>query len=57
MGCAGNVARMVVLRGLCRVKPVGRGHWGNLGVNGLIILGWISRRWDVVDGLDWASSE
>jgi len=24
-----------------------RDHWGNLGVDGWIILGWISRRWDV----------
>ena len=24
-----------------------RGHWGDLGVDGLIILGWIFRRWDV----------
>ena len=23
------------------------GHWGDLGVDGWIILGWISRRWDV----------
>ena len=23
-------------------------HWGDLGVDGWIILGWISRRWDVV---------
>jgi hypothetical protein len=22
-------------------------HWGDLGVDGWIILGWISRRWDV----------
>ena len=22
-------------------------HWGDLGVDGCIILGWISRRWDV----------
>ena len=22
-------------------------HWGYLGVDGWIILGWISRRWDV----------
>ena len=22
-------------------------HWGDLGVHGWIILGWISRRWDV----------
>jgi len=27
--------------------PVGRRHWGDLGVDGWIILGWISRRWDV----------
>jgi len=24
-----------------------RDHWGGLGVDGGIILGWISRRWDV----------
>jgi len=24
-----------------------RDHWGGLGVDGWIILGWISRRWDV----------
>ena len=38
-------------------KPEGRNHWGDLGVDGWIILGWISRRWDVgmwVYGLDWA---
>jgi len=28
-----------------------RDHWGDLGVDGWIILGWISRRWDV--GMDW----
>jgi len=22
-------------------------HWGDLGVHGWIILGWITRRWDV----------
>jgi len=22
-------------------------HWGDLGVDGWVILGWISRRWDV----------
>jgi len=22
-------------------------HWGDLGVDGLIILGWICRRWNV----------
>ena len=24
-----------------------RDHWGDLGVDEWIILGWISRRWDV----------
>ena len=30
-------------------------HWGDLGVDGWIILGWISRRWDVGRwiGLGW----
>jgi len=27
-------------------------HWGDLGVDGWIILGWISRRW-VVGIMDW----
>ena len=32
-----------------------RGHWGDLGVDGWIILGRISKRWDVGmwTGLDW----
>ena len=32
-----------------------RDHWRNLGVDGWIILGWISRRWDVGmwTGLGW----
>jgi len=31
------------------------GHWGDLGVDGWLILGWISRRWDVGiwTGLGW----
>jgi len=30
-------------------------HWGDLGIDGWIILGWISRRWDVGiwTGLGW----
>jgi len=28
-------------------KPEGKDHWEDLGVDGWIILGWISRRWDV----------
>jgi len=29
-------------------------HWGDLGVDGRIILGWISRKWDVGIWMDWA---
>jgi len=29
-------------------KPGERDHWGNIGVDGWIILGWISRKCDVV---------
>ena len=34
-------------------------QWGDLGVDGWIILGWISRRWDVGiwTGLGWPSIE
>ena len=36
-----------------------RGRWGALGVDGWIILGWISRRWDVAiwTGLGWPRIE
>jgi len=36
-------------------KPEGRKHLGDLGVDGWIILGWISRRWDegIWTGLGW----
>jgi len=36
-------------------KPEGENQWGDLGVDGWIILGRISRRWDVVmwTGLGW----
>ena len=47
---AGHVARMGDERVVYRVlvgKPEGRNHWGDLGVDGWIILGWISRGWDV----------
>ena len=45
-------------RGVYRVlegKPEERNHWGDLGVDGCIILGRISRRWDVGiwTGLGW----
>jgi len=34
-------------------------HWGDLGVDGWIILKWISRRWDVGiwTGLGWPRIE
>jgi len=34
-------------------------HWGDLGVDGWIILGWISRKWDVCiwTGLGWPRIE
>jgi hypothetical protein len=36
-----------------------RDHWGDLGIGGWIILGWISRRWDVGmwTGLGWSRIE
>jgi len=40
-------------------KSEGRNHWGDLGVDGCIILGWISRSWDVGiwTGLGWPRIE
>ena len=62
MRLAGHVARMGGERGVYKVllgKPEGKRHWGDLGVDGWIILGWISRRWDVViwTGLGWSRIE
>ena len=50
MRWAGHVARMGEERGVYRVLVRNRregDHWGDLGVDGWIILGWISMRWDV----------
>jgi len=50
MRWTGHVARMGEERGVYRVflgKPEGKSHWGDLGVDGWIILGRISRRWDM----------
>ena len=58
MRWTGHVARMGVEKGAYRVL-VGnrreRDHWGDLGIDVWIILGWISRRWDVGiwTGLGW----
>ena len=50
MRWVGHVARMGEERVVYRVwwgNRRERDHWGDLGVDGWIILGWISRRWDV----------
>jgi len=62
MRWAGHVANMSEERGVYKFlvgKPEGKRHWGDLGVDGWIILGWISRRWDVGirTGLGWAMIE
>jgi len=47
MRWAGHVARMGEERGVYRVlvgKPEGRDQWGDLAIDGWIILGWISSR-------------
>jgi len=50
MRWASNVARIGEESG-CRASYWGNrregAHWGDLGVDGWIILRWISRRWDV----------
>jgi len=62
MRWAGHVARMGEERG-CTGSWWGnrreRAHWGDLGVDGWIILGWISRRWNVCiwTGLGWPRIE
>ena len=40
-------------------KLEGRRHWVDLGVDGWIKLGWVSRRWDVGiwTGLGWRRIE
>ena len=58
MRWAGHVARMGEERGCIGSWWGNRREgdlWGDLGVDGWIILGWISRRWDVGmwTGLGW----
>ena len=62
MRWVGHVARMGEERGYIGSwwgNRRERGHWGDLGVDGWIILGWISRRWDVGiwTGLGWPRIE
>ena len=58
MRWAGHVARMGEEGGVYGLGGE-RDHWGDLGVDGWIILGWISRRWDVGiwTGLGWPRIE
>ena len=62
MRWAGHVARMGEERGCIGSWWGNRregDHWGDLGVDGWIILGWISRRWNVGiwTGLGWSRIE
>ena len=59
---AGHVVRMGEERGCigsCWGNRREGDYWGDLGVDGLIILGWNSRRWDVGiwTGLGWPRIE
>jgi len=50
MRWAGHVARMgeeMGYMGSWWRNRRERDHWGDLGADGLVILGWISRMWDV----------
>jgi len=62
MRWAGHVACMGEERGcigFCWGNQSEGDHWGDLGIDGWIILGWISRRWDVGiwTGLGWPRIE
>jgi len=51
--------RRVGCMGSCWGNRREEDHWGDLGVDGWIILGWISRRWDmgIWTGLGWPRIE
>ena len=51
------MARMGEGRGVHRVlvgKRVGKNHWGDLDVDGRIILRWIFGKWGVADWMEMA---
>ena len=53
----GHVARMEEGRVVHKVlvgKPEGKNHWGELDVDGRIILRWILRKWEGVVGTGWS---
>jgi hypothetical protein len=55
---AGHMACMGEGRGVYRVlvgKPEGKRRWGDAGVDGRIMVGWIFKKWDVGvrAGLGW----
>jgi hypothetical protein len=50
---------MVGRRGVCRFlvgKPEGKNYLGDLDVDGMIILRWFFRKWDVGHGMDEAGT-
>jgi len=62
MRWAGHVARMGEERGCiwsCWGNRREGDHWVDLGLDGCIILGWISRRWvvSIWTGLGWSRIE
>jgi len=59
MRWAGHMAHMGEERGSWWGNRTERAHWGDLGVDGWLILGLISRRWDMGlwTGLGWPRIE